>query len=53
MSTFINVKSVCGASSASVDIYDLDLNQDGIICCDNCNSILMCRKSWYKKFNYK
>ena len=52
MSTFINVKSACGKSSASVDIFDLDLNQNGIICCDNCESILMCRNAWnylYKK----
>ena len=52
MSTFLNVKSVCGKSSASVDIYDLELNQDGVICCDNCESILLCRKAWdhlYKK----
>jgi hypothetical protein len=52
MSTFINVKSACGKSSAPVDIFDLDLNQNGIICCDNCESILMCRNAWnylYKK----
>jgi hypothetical protein len=52
MSTFVNVKSVCGNTSASVDIYDLELNPDGVICCDNCKSILMCRSAWnylYKK----
>jgi hypothetical protein len=52
MSTFINVKSACGKSSAPADIFDLDLNQNGIICCDNCESILMCRNAWnylYKK----
>ena len=53
MSTFLNVKSVCGSTTASVDIYDLELNQDGVICCSNCESILICRESWYKKFNYK
>jgi hypothetical protein len=51
MSTYINVKSVCGNASASVDIYDLELNQDGVICCDNCQSILICRKAW--NFLYK
>ena len=51
MSTFINLKSVCGNASASVDIYDLDANPDGVICCDNCRSILMCRKAW--DFLYK
>ena len=46
MSTFLNLASVCGKSSASVDVYDIDLNPHGIICCDNCESILICRKAW-------
>ena len=46
MSTYVNVASVCGAKSTSIDIYDLELNRDGIICCDNCESILICRKAW-------
>jgi hypothetical protein len=52
MSTFINLDSVCGATTASVDVYDLELNPHGVICCDNCNSIVLCRKAWdflYKK----
>ena len=54
MSTFVNLNSVCGKSSASVDVYDLDLNPHGVICCDNCQSILICRKAWdflYKEKN--
>jgi hypothetical protein len=46
MSTFINVKSVCGNASTSVDVQDLELNLDGVICCNNCESILLCRKAW-------
>jgi hypothetical protein len=46
MSTFVNVKSICGNASAEIDIYDLELNRDGVICCDNCKSILMCREAW-------
>jgi len=52
MSMYINLASVCGKSSASVDVYDLDLNPHGVICCDNCKSILICRNAWnylYKK----
>ncbi len=45
MSTYFTIPSVCGASSTSVDMYDLELNSD-IVCCDNCESILMCRKAW-------
>lgn len=51
MSTYVPIKSVCGATSTSIDIYDLDLNPHGVICCDNCQSILMCRKAW--DFLYK
>ena len=46
MSTYINVKSVCGIKSAKVDVQDLDLNPHGVICCDNCKSILVCRNAW-------
>jgi hypothetical protein len=45
MSTFLNVKSVCGNASTDIDIYDLELNRD-VICCDNCHSILICRNAW-------
>ena len=45
MSTFVNLPSVCGATSASVDVYDLDANPHGVICCDNCQSIILCRKA--------
>ena len=52
MSTYVPIKSVCGAVSTSIDIYDLDLIPHGVICCDNCKSIILCRKAWdflYKK----
>ena len=46
MSNYVTVASVCGKSSTSIDMYDLELNHEGVICCDNCKSILMCRKAW-------
>ena len=46
MSHYVSVKSVCGNASTSIDMYDLELNREGVICCDNCQSILMCRKAW-------
>ena len=46
MSTYVSVKSVCGNASASIDMYDLELNQHGVICCDNCESIVSCREAW-------
>ncbi len=51
MSTYVPIKSVCGAESTTIDQYDYDLNPHGVICCDNCQSILMCRKAW--DFLYK
>jgi hypothetical protein len=46
MSTYLTVRSICGDKTTSIDIYDLELNRDGVICCDNCESILICRKAW-------
>jgi hypothetical protein len=37
--------------SSIVDAYDLNLNPHGSSCCDNCESILICRKAW--DFLYK
>ena len=51
MSTYITLDSICGKSSAPVDVHDMDLNPHGVICCDNCRSILICRKAW--DFLYK
>lgn len=52
MSAFVSIDSVCGATTGRIDYQDIELNRDGIICCGNCRSILLCRKAWdflYKK----
>jgi len=46
MSDLYALHSVCGNTIAYVDMYDHNLNPHGSICCDNCESILMCRKAW-------
>lgn len=46
MSTLYPLRSVCGTNTSYVDAYDHNLNPHGSICCDNCQSILMCRKAW-------
>jgi hypothetical protein len=54
MSTFLPINSVCGAVTTIIDMYDLELNRNGVICCDNCKSILICRNAWndlYKENN--
>ena len=51
MTTLIRLDSVCGKTHTFVDVYDFNLNPHGSICCDNCDSILICRKAW--DFLYK
>lgn len=41
------VESTCGKSGTMVQVEDIELNADGIICCDNCKSIIACREAWY------
>jgi len=46
MSTFISIKSACGRSSASVDIFDVELNPHGVRCCNECETIIQSREAW-------
>ena len=46
MSIFISVKSACGRKSANVDVQDLDLNPHGVICCNECKTIIESRNAW-------
>jgi hypothetical protein len=47
MSEFIFIYSVCGDSGSFVDVYDLDLNPHGVVCCANCESLVATRESWF------
>ena len=54
MSTLYAIRSICGKTVSHVDAWDLNNNPNGVICCDNCESILICRKAWgflYQKGN--
>ena len=51
MSFYVYVSSVCGASGSDVDVYDLPLNDEGVICCGNCETILACREAWYQVYD--
>jgi hypothetical protein len=51
MSTLYALDSVCGNTTTYADAWDINLNPHGSICCDNCESILICRKAW--DFLYK
>ena len=54
MATLYPLRSICGKTISYVDAYDINLNPEGSICCDNCNSISICRKAWdflYQKGN--
>ena len=48
MSMYITVSSVCGRTSTSVDVYDLPTD---VTCCNECNSILICRNAWNDLYN--
>ena len=52
MSMFMNLSSICGATSSAVDVFDLDLNPHGVVCCSNCRFIIEARESWAKEFDY-
>jgi hypothetical protein len=46
MSTFTAIDSACGRITTSIDIFDLDLNPHGIICCGECETIIQAREAW-------
>lgn len=46
------IASVCGSVSTTIDREDEILNPHGVICCDNCTSIVSARESWAKAYNY-
>ena len=46
MSTFVSIKSICGRITSKIDIFDLDLNPHGVVCCNECESILGFRQAW-------
>lgn len=46
MSTYVPIESACGRTMSSIDIFDLDLNPYGIICCGECETIIQSRDAW-------
>jgi hypothetical protein len=46
MSTFTWIDSACGRIRTSIDIFDLDLNPHGVICCGECRTIIEAREAW-------
>lgn len=46
MSTCVPINSACGRITSSIDIFDLDLNPHGIICCPECRTIIESREAW-------
>ena len=46
MSTFVNLASACGRTVASVDVYDVELNPNGVRCCNECETIIQSREAW-------
>lgn len=50
MSDFEKVPSACGRKSAWVDIFDSPLNPHGVVCCDECRTIIESREAWMDEF---
>lgn len=53
MSTLYALRSICGNKTTYVDAWELN-HACELRCCDNCESILECRKAWgflYQKGN--
>ena len=50
MATLYPIRSICGSSVSYLDAYDLT-HSNAIICCDNCESIYICRKAWGFLYN--
>jgi len=46
MSTYTKIRSACGRIETSIDIFDLDLNPHGVICCPECQTIIESREAW-------
>ena len=46
MSTFTWIKSACGRNTTSIDIFDLEMNPHGYICCGECRTIIEAREAW-------
>ena len=46
MSTYVAIKSACGRVTTSIDIFDLDLNPHGVVCCGECENIIASREAW-------
>lgn len=46
MNAIYTLKSICRKNTFYVDAYEVNINPNGAICCDNCRSILICREAW-------
>lgn len=40
MSDFISLSSVCGEKEADVDVFDVEENPYGVVCCERCREML-------------
>ena len=52
MSMYVKIASVCGSVVGDIDVFDLDLNPHGSVCCDNCRLIIETRESWAKEYDF-
>lgn len=50
MST-IFLDSACGRTTKKIDLFDLGLNPHGVVCCEQCESIIESRNNWKERIN--
>jgi hypothetical protein len=46
MSTQVSIQSACGRITTSIDLFDLELNPHGVVCCPECELIIESRDAW-------
>lgn len=46
MSTYVSIQSACKRITTKIDLFDLDLNPEGVICCPECELIIQSREAW-------
>lgn len=40
MSHFVTISSVCGDKQTEIDLFDLEENPFGVVCCERCRMML-------------
>jgi len=53
MSTFVELKTACGRKSTYCDIFDLEVNPFGAVCCKECEQIIAKKEQLMREKQYE